>query len=177
TPEQLIERMNREHARDFAAFHVAFDNYYTTHSDENRELAYDIYRRLKERDLIAVRTIEQLYDPVKGLFLPDRFVRGECPRCGAPDQYGDACEVCGSTYAATELRNPYSALSNAKPVLRTTEHYFFKLTDCVEFLRAWTSAPGHLQPEALNKMREWLGAEGENRLSDWDISRDAPYFG
>ncbi|HET6598790.1 MAG TPA: methionine--tRNA ligase [Burkholderiaceae bacterium] len=177
TPEQLIERMNREHARDFAAFHVGFDNYYTTHSPENRELAYDIYRKVKARGLVTVRTIEQLYDPVKGLFLPDRFVRGECPRCGAQDQYGDACEVCGSTYAATELRNPYSALSNAKPVLRKSEHFFFKLTECAEFLRAWTAAPGRLQPEARNKMKEWLGAEGENKLSDWDISRDAPYFG
>lgn len=177
TPEALIARMNREHARDFKSFHVEFDNYYTTHSDENRELAYDIYRRLKANGMIVARTIEQLYDPVKGLFLPDRFVKGECPKCGAKDQYGDACEVCGSTYAATELRNPYSAVSNAKPVLKTSEHYFFRLTECVDFLREWTRAPGHLQPETLNKMKEWLGSPGENKLSDWDISRDAPYFG
>ncbi len=177
TPEQLIARMNREHARDFRGFHVEFDNYYTTHSEENRELAYDIYRKLKAKGLIAVRTIEQLYDPVKGMFLPDRFVKGECPKCGAKDQYGDSCEVCGSTYAATDLKNPYSVVSNAKPVLKASEHYFFKLTECVEFLRRWTQAPGHLQPEALNKMKEWLGEPGENKLSDWDISRDAPYFG
>ncbi|HEX7044279.1 MAG TPA: class I tRNA ligase family protein, partial [Burkholderiales bacterium] len=177
TPEELIARMHREHVRDFTGFLVEFDNYYTTHSEENRALAYDIYRKLKARNLIAVRTIEQFYDPVKGMFLPDRFVKGECPKCGAPDQYGDACEVCGSTYAATDLKNPYSAVSNAKPVLKTSEHYFFKLTECVEFLRQWTRAPGHLQPEALNKMQEWLGAAGENRLADWDISRDAPYFG
>ncbi|MFL6622206.1 MAG: methionine--tRNA ligase [Sulfurifustis sp.] len=176
-PEELIERMNREHARDFKGFLVEFDNYYTTHSDENRALAYDIYRKLKARGLIATRTIEQLYDPVKGMFLPDRFVKGECPKCGAKDQYGDSCEVCGSTYAATDLKNPYSVVSNAKPVLRTSEHYFFKLTGCVDFLREWTRAPGHLQPEALNKMQEWLGGAGENKLSDWDISRDAPYFG
>jgi methionyl-tRNA synthetase len=176
-PEALIERMNREHARDFKAFHVEFDNYYTTHSDENRALVYDIYRKLRAKDLIAVRSVEGFYDPVKGMFLPDRFVKGECPKCGAKDQYGDSCEVCGSTYAATELKQPYSVVSNAKPVLRASEHYFFKLTDCVEFLRGWTQAPGHLQPEALNKMKEWLGTAGENKLTDWDISRDAPYFG
>ena len=177
TPEALIASMNREHARDFAGFHVAFDNYYTTHSDENRAFAYDIYRKLKAKGLIATRTIEQFYDPVKGIFLPDRYVKGECPKCGAADQPGDSCEVCGSTYAPTDLKNPYSVVSNATPVLKTSEHYFFKLTDCVGFLREWTRARGHLQSEALNKMKEWLGESGENKLSDWDISRDAPYFG
>ncbi|HEX9813233.1 MAG TPA: methionine--tRNA ligase [Burkholderiales bacterium] len=177
TPEALIERMNREHARDFKDFHVAFDNYYTTHSDENREYVHDIYRKLNAKNLIATRTIESFYDPIKGMFLPDRYVKGECPKCGAKDQYGDSCEVCGSTYSPTDLKNPYSVVSNAKPVLKSSEHFFFKLSDCVEFLREWTRAPGHLQPEALNKMQEWLGATGENKLTDWDISRDAPYFG
>src|ERR1700674_2058059 len=177
TPEQLIAQVNKEHVRDFKGFHVAFDNYYTTHSEENRELAYDIYRKLKAKDLIATRTIEQFFDPIKEMFLPDRFIKGECPKCGAKDQYGDSCEVCGSTYAPTDLRNPYSVVSGATPVRKTSEHYFFKLTECADFLREWTEAPGHLQPEALNKMKEWLGGAGENKLSDWDISRDAPYFG
>ena len=177
TPEQLIERMNREHARDFRDFHVEFGNYYTTHSDETREFAYDIYRKLKAKGLIAVRTIEQFYDPVKGMFLPDRYIKGECPKCGAKDQYGDSCEVCGSTYASTDLKNPYSVVSGAAPVRKSSEHFFFKLTECADFLRAWTAAPGHLQPEALNKMKEWLGAAGESTLTDWDITRDAPYFG
>ncbi len=177
TPEQLIERMNREHARDFASFHVEFDNYYTTHSRENRELVEDIYGKLRARNLIATRTIEQFYDPVKEMFLPDRFIKGECPKCGAKDQYGDSCEVCGATYAPTDLKNPYSVVSKATPVRKTSEHYFFKLTECAEFLRRWTAQPGHLQPEALNKMKEWLGTEGASTLSDWDISRDAPYFG
>ena len=177
TPEQLIERVNIEHARDFKGFHVEFDNYYTTHSEENRELAYDIYRKLKDRDLIATRTIEQFYDPVKQMFLPDRYIKGECPKCGAKDQYGDSCEVCGSTYAPTDLKNPYSVVSGATPVRKKSEHYFFKLTQCADFLRQWTRATGHLQPEALNKMNEWLGDKEESKLSDWDISRDAPYFG
>jgi methionyl-tRNA synthetase len=177
TPEELIERMNREHARDFKGFHVAFDNYYTTHSDENRDFVYDIYRKLKAAGLITTRTIESFFDPVKGIFLPDRYVKGECPKCGAKDQYGDSCEVCGSTYAPTDLKNPYSVVSNAKPVLKASEHFFFKLSDCADFLRQWTREPGHLQPEALNKMQEWLGSSGENKLTDWDISRDAPYFG
>jgi methionyl-tRNA synthetase len=177
TPEQLIERMNKEHARDFKDFNVAFDNYYTTHSPENRELCEDIYRKLKTKGLITSRTIEQFYDPVKQMFLPDRYIKGECPKCGAKDQYGDSCEVCGATYSPTELKNPYSVVSKATPVRKTSEHFFFKLTDCAEFLRAWTAEPGHLQPEALNKMKEWLGTSGESTLSDWDITRDAPYFG
>lgn len=177
TPEQFIAKMQSEHVRDFSGFHVEFDNYYTTHSDENRELAYDIYGKLKAKDLIATRTIEQFYDPVKEMFLPDRFIKGECPKCGAKDQYGDSCEVCGSAYSPTDLKNPYSVLSGAAPVRRSSEHYFFKLTDCADFLRQWTESAGHLQPEGLNKMKEWLGAHGDNKLSDWDISRDAPYFG
>jgi methionyl-tRNA synthetase len=179
TPEQLIGRMHTEHSRDFAGFHVAFDNYYTTHSDETRGYAEEIYAKLKTVGLIDVRSIEQYYDPVKQMFLPDRFIKGECPKCGAKDQYGDSCEVCGAAYAPTDLKDPYSAISGAKPELRSSEHYFFKLSDprCQEFLRHWTSKPGHLQIEATNKLQEWLGAPGENKLTDWDISRDAPYFG
>ncbi len=177
-PEALIARVHGEHLRDFTGFHIAFDNYYTTHSDETRFYAEDIYAKLEAAGLIEVRAIEQYYDPVKALFLPDRFTKGECPKCGAKDQYGDSCEACGAAYAPTELRNPYSALSGAKPELRSSDHYFFKLSDprCQAFLRAWTRQ-GSLQPEAANKLAEWLGAEGENKLTDWDISRDAPYFG
>jgi methionyl-tRNA synthetase len=178
TPEQLIERVHGEHARDFAGFGVGFDNYYTTHSPETRECANDIYGKLKTAGLIEVRTIEQYYDPVKQLFLPDRFIKGECPKCHAKDQYGDNCEVCGAAYAPTDLIEPYSAVSGAKPELRNSEHYFFKLSDprCEAFLREYTSS-GVLQNEAANKMQEWLGEAGENKLTDWDISRDAPYFG
>ena len=179
TPEQLIARMHTEHSRDFAGFHVAFDNYYTTHSAETRKYAEEIYARLKAVGLIDVRSIEQHYDPVKQMFLPDRFIKGECPKCGAKNQHGDSCEVCGAAYAPTDLKDPYSAISGAKPELRSSEHYFFKLSDprCQDFLRHWTSEPGHLQIEATNKLQEWLGAPGENKLTDWDISRDAPYFG
>ena len=178
TPEQLIERVHGEHARDFAGFGVGFDNYYTTHSPETRDCANDIYGKLKAAGLIEVRTIEQYYDPVKQLFLPDRFIKGECPKCHAKDQYGDNCEVCGAAYAPTDLIEPYSAVSGAKPELRNSEHYFFKLSDprCEAFLREYTSS-GVLQNEAANKMQEWLGEAGENKLTDWDISRDAPYFG
>ncbi|HEX6003205.1 MAG TPA: methionine--tRNA ligase [Burkholderiales bacterium] len=173
TPETLIARMHDEHDRDFRGFHVAFDNYYSTHSPENRALAYDIYRRLRQAGLIEQRAIEQYYDPVKKLFLPDRFIKGECPKCHAKDQYGDACEVCGTTYSPTELINPYSAISGAAPITRESEHYFFKLGQCTEFLQRWTRSPGTLQAEAANKLDEWFKAG----LSDWDISRDAPYFG
>ncbi len=172
TPEALIERVHGEHSADFAEFLVEFDNYYSTNSAENRELATGIYRALKANGKIAVRTIEQYFDPVKQMFLPDRFIKGECPKCHAKDQYGDSCEVCGATYSPTELINPYSAVSGAAPVRKETEHYFFKLSECEDFLKAWTRA-GHLQEEAANKMGEWF-ASG---LSDWDISRDAPYFG
>jgi methionyl-tRNA synthetase len=180
TPEALIERVRGEHTRDFAGFGVDFDHYGSTHSPETREYAHLIYKRLKAAGLIEARTIEQYYDPVKAMFLPDRFIKGECPKCGAADQYGDNCEACGAAYAPTELKNPYSAVSGAKPELRDSEHYFFRLSDprCASFLRRYVSREnGALQPEAANKMREWLGDEGENRLTDWDISRDAPYFG
>ena len=175
TPEALIERVWKEHTRDFAGFHVEFDNYYTTHSDETRALSEDIYLRLRERGLIEVRSIEQFYDPVKSMFLPDRFIKGECPNCHARDQYGDSCEVCGTTYSPTDLINPYSAVSGAAPVRKASDHYFFRLShpDCQAFLRDWTQGGDHLQDEARNKIREWF----DQGLNDWDISRDAPYFG
>lgn len=172
TPEALIARVHGEHSADFRDFLVEFDNYYSTNSEENRELASTIYKALKANGKIATRTIEQYYDPVKNMFLPDRFIKGECPKCHAKDQYGDSCEVCGATYSPTELINPFSAVSGATPVRKETEHYFFKLSECADFLQAWTR-DGHLQAEAANKMGEWF-ASG---LSDWDISRDAPYFG
>lgn len=187
SPEELISRVHDEHLRDFTDFGVAFDNYHSTHTPETRAYCEDIYARLQRAGMIATRAIEQFYDPVKEMFLPDRFIKGDCPRCGAPDQYGDNCEACGAAYAPTELRNPRSAVSGATPVRRESEHYFFRLSDerAVAFLREWTrgeeAVPGatlrHLPPEAANKMQEWLGGEGENKLSDWDISRDAPYFG
>jgi methionyl-tRNA synthetase len=179
TPEQLIERVWHEHKRDFDGFHVKFDSYYTTNSAENRKFCEDIYRRLDDKGLIVRRKVEQFYDPVKDMFLPDRYIKGECPKCGAKDQYGDSCEVCGATYAPTDLKHPYSAVSGATPVRKASEHHFFQLShpECVRFLRRWTREPGHLQPEAANKMQEWLGSEGEDKLSDWDISRDPPYFG
>jgi methionyl-tRNA synthetase len=175
TPEALIARMHGEHLRDFTGFHVAFDNYYSTHSPETRHYANDIYGKLDQAKLIDKRPVEQFFDPVKNMFLPDRFIKGECPKCHAKDQYGDACEVCGSAYQPTELINPYSAVSGAPPLRKQSEHYFFKLSDprCREFLKKWTREPGRLQPEAANKLDEWLSGE----LSDWDISRDAPYFG
>ena len=178
TPEQLIARVWQEHYDDFAAFHVKFDHYGSTNSNETKEFAQGIYRELKAANLIEVRSIEQFYDPVKNMFLPDRFIKGECPKCHAKDQYGDNCEVCGAAYAPIELIEPYSAVSGAKPEMRNSDHYFFKLSadTCQQFLRVWTMS-GALQSEAANKMQEWLGAEGENKLSDWDISRDAPYFG
>lgn len=179
TPEALIARVHGEHLRDFTGFHVNFDNYYSTHSQETRQYSEEIYHKLKAAGLIKVRAIEQLYDPVKNMFLPDRFVKGECPKCGAKDQYGDSCEACGAAYAPTELKNPYSAVSGAIPVKKASEHFFFSLSDsrCADFLRRWTREDNHLQAEAANKMHEWLGEAGENKLSDWDISRDAPYFG
>jgi len=179
TPEQLIDRVWHEHKADFDGFHVEFDHYGSTNSNETREFAEQIYLRLRdEARLIEVRSIEQFYDPIKQMFLPDRFIKGECPKCHARDQYGDNCEACGATYAPTELINPYSAVSGAQPERRNSDHYFFRLSDprCQEFLRGWTTS-GSLQPEAANKMQEWLGGAGENKFSDWDISRDAPYFG
>jgi len=176
TPEALIDRVHAEHGADFAEFLVEFDNYHSTNSPENKELSSTIYKMLKANGKIAVKTIEQFFDPVKNMFLPDRFIKGECPKCHAKDQYGDSCEVCGATYNPTELINPYSAVSGAAPVRKETEHYFFKLSECADFLKDWTRS-GTLQPEAANKMNEWLGDASENKLSDWDISRDAPYFG
>ena len=172
TPEQLIKEVSIEHQRDFAAFAIDFDCYYSTHSDENRELAETIYRRLNEAGHITKRDVEQAYDPEKEMFLPDRFVKGECPKCHAPDQYGDSCESCGATYSPTELINPISAVSGATPVTRSSEHHFFKLENFAEMLRDWIKQ-GHVQEEMANKLNEWLAGE----LRDWDISRDAPYFG
>ena len=182
-PEDMIAKVREEHLADFTGFFIGYDNYYSTHSPENKQFSQDIYRTLKANGKIESRVIEQLFDPEKQMFLPDRFVKGECPKCHAQDQYGDNCEVCGTTYSPTELINPYSAVSGAKPELRESEHFFFKLGECADFLKAWTSGNNphdgkpHLQPEALNKMKEWLGEGEETTLSDWDISRDAPYFG
>lgn len=182
-PEDMIAKVREEHLADFTGFGIGYDNYYSTHSPENKQFSQDIYRALKANGKIESRVIEQLFDPEKQMFLPDRFVKGECPKCHTRDQYGDNCEVCGTTYSPTELINPYSAVSGAKPELRESEHFFFKLGECADFLKAWTSGNNphdgkpHLQPEALNKMKEWLGEGEETTLSDWDISRDAPYFG
>lgn len=170
--EQLIARMGKEHRADFADFAIGFDNYYSTHSPENRLLCTTIYQRLREGGHIDKRVIEQLYDPEREMFLPDRFIRGRCPRCGAEDQYGDSCEVCGATYSPTELADPVSVVSGARPVLRESEHYFFRLQHFEGMLKDWTRA-GHLQPEVVNKLDEWF----KTGLKEWDISRDAPYFG
>ena len=185
-PEDMIAKVREEHLADFTGFLIGYDNYYSTHSPENKELSEKIYLALKANGKIESRTIEQLFDPEKHMFLPDRFVKGECPKCHAADQYGDNCEVCGTTYSPTELIKPYSAVSGATPVLKESEHFFFKLGECADYLKQWTSGATrlvdgreqpHLQAEALNKMNEWLGKDGETTLSDWDISRDAPYFG
>lgn len=185
SPEALVQRIADERPTYLHGFHINFDHWHSTHSPENVEISGSIYKALKENGLISQRTIEQFYDPVKGMFLPDRYIKGECPTCHAKDQYGDACEVCSSVYQPTELIKPYSTLSNATPVLKSSEHFFFNLSDprCVEFLHEWThgSHPRsyqHLQNEVLAKTREWLGDDVENsKLNDWDISRDAPYFG
>ena len=182
SPEDMIAQVREDHLADFTGFGIGYDNYYTTHSEENRELSSEIYQALKANGKIVSRTIEQLFDPEKQMFLPDRFVKGECPSCHAQDQYGDNCEVCGATYSPTELIKPFSAISGATPVLKESEHYFFRLGECEDFLKQWTAGSttladgrvqAHLQPEALNKMNEWI----EGGLQDWDISRDAPYFG
>jgi methionyl-tRNA synthetase len=171
-PEKFIEAVQREHARDFAAFHVAFDNYYTTHSTENRELSELFYERLAKAGYMAARSVEQFFDPVKQMFLPDRYIKGECPKCGAKDQYGDSCENCASTYAPTDLKNPYSVVSGAPPVRKASEHYFFTVSAFAAFLKDWI-AKATLNEGVKNKLREWL----DSGLKDWDISRDAPYFG
>jgi methionyl-tRNA synthetase len=172
TPEQFIEGVREEHMRDFANFHVAFDIYHSTHSEENRVLAGFVYGKLKEHGKIATRKITQLFDPEKGLFLADRFIKGTCPKCKAEDQYGDNCEVCASTYAATDLINPRSTISGAAPVLKDSEHYFFKLPEFSEMLKEWTRS-GVVVPSVANKLAEWL----DGGLQEWDISRDVPYFG
>ena len=181
TPQAFVANIAAGRKPYLDGFNIAFDNWHSTDGPENHSLAQDIYRGLRDAGLIATKTIEQFFDPEKNMFLPDRFIKGECPKCGAKDQYGDSCESCGAVYAPTELKNPYSALSGATPVMKTSEHYFFKLSDprCVAFLEAWTHTEGHLQPEVLNKIKEWFStsADGSGGLSDWDISRDAPYFG
>ena len=189
TPEELVARIAAERPYYLNGYHISFDHWHSTHSPENTALSQEIYRRLKVAGLVATRTIEQFFDPVKEMFLPDRYIKGECPNCHAKDQYGDACEVCSKVYAPTDLINPYSTLTGSTPVIRSSEHYFFSLSDprCRQFLHDWL-AQGRLQPEVANKAREWLGsdatdeeaAEGEgagNPLADWDISRDEPYFG
>jgi len=179
TPQQLIARLLAGRPKYLQGFHLSFDHWYTTDSPENTQLSQDIYARLKAAGLMYRKPVEQFYDPVKGMFLADRYIKGECPNCHSPDQYGDACEVCSTVYAPTDLINPYSALTGARPVLKASEHFFFRLSDprCVAFLGGWLAAPGRLQPQVANKAREWLAGSGELRLSDWDISRDAPYFG
>ncbi|MDD5462122.1 MAG: methionine--tRNA ligase [Methylococcales bacterium] len=172
SPEQLIAQVGKEHLLDFTEFGIAFDNYHSTHSEENKLFSSLIYERLRDGGHISSRTITQAYDPVKAMFLPDRFIKGDCPNCGAAEQYGDGCEVCGATYSPTELKNAVSAISGEKPVEKDSVHYFFNLADFTEMLRAWTNA-GHLQAEVRNKLAEWL----EGGLQQWDISRDAPYFG
>jgi methionyl-tRNA synthetase len=170
--EELVSRMSEEHQEDFRAFRVGFDSYHSTHSEENREYSCLIYERNRDNGHITARTISQAYDPVEKMFLPDRFIRGECPKCGAQDQYGDNCEACGAGYSPNELKNPRSAVSGAEPVQKDSVHLFFKLADFEEMLREWTRA-GHLQEEVANKLDEWFSAG----LREWDISRDAPYFG
>ncbi|WP_033569339.1 methionine--tRNA ligase [Dickeya undicola] len=171
-PEQMIATVSQEHQQDFARFNISYDNYHSTHSEENRELSGLIYRRLKENGFIKNRTISQLFDPEKSMFLPDRFVKGTCPKCKAPDQYGDNCEVCGATYSPTELIDPKSAVSGATPVMRESEHFFFDLPAFSDMLQSWTRS-GALQEQVANKMQEWFDAG----LQQWDITRDAPYFG
>jgi methionyl-tRNA synthetase len=186
-PKQFVATIAAGRKQYLDGFYISFDNWHSTDAPENHALSQEIYRRLKagtyhnNQSLIATKTIEQFYDPVKNMFLADRYIKGECPKCGTKDQYGDACESCGAVYAPTELKNPYSSLSGATPVLKSSEHYFFKLSDpaCRAFLREWALDGNRLQPEVMNKAKEWLdgGEDGQGALSDWDISRDAPYLG
>ncbi|WP_431104832.1 methionine--tRNA ligase [Roseateles noduli] len=181
SPQQFVADIASGRKQYLDGFHISFDNWHSTDGAENHELSKEIYKSLRANELIAVKTIEQFFDPQKSMFLPDRFIKGECPKCGAKDQYGDSCEVCGAVYTPTELKNPFSVLTGATPVMKSSEHYFFKLSDprCVDFLEQWTQAPGRLQPEVLNKIKEWFAKDedGKGGLGDWDISRDAPYFG
>jgi methionyl-tRNA synthetase len=179
TPEAFVASIAKGRQAYLDGFHVSFDNWHSTHSAENVALSQDIYRKLKAAGLVYTKPVEQFYDPVKGMFLADRYIKGECPNCGAKDQYGDACENCSTVYSATELKNPYSTLSGAKPVLKSSEHHFFRLSDpkCRAFLKEWLETPGRLQSQVVNKAKEWLDGEGDKALSDWDISRDPPYFG
>ena len=185
TPQEFVAQIAAGRKQYLDGFHIAFDNWHSTDGIENHQLSQDIYRKLKAAGFIVSKTIEQFYDPVKNMFLPDRYIKGECPKCGAKDQYGDSCEVCSSVYAPTEVVNPYSVLTGATPVMKSSEHFFFKLSDekCVNFLREWALQNNRLQPEVANKCREWLDSDdaedkaGASGLGDWDISRDAPYFG
>ncbi|MFT5096488.1 MAG: methionyl-tRNA synthetase [Psychrobacter okhotskensis] len=173
TPEEQIASVKASHEADFAKFLIDFDNYHTTHSEENKHFSELIYRRLSSAGHISTKDVEQLFDPEKQLFLADRFVKGTCPECGALDQYGDNCEVCGTTYDATDLKDPYSTLSDATPILKTSKHYFFDLPEFEQFLKDWTRSDNRLQTSVANKLQEWFDAG----LTSWDISRDAPYFG
>jgi methionyl-tRNA synthetase len=178
TPQEFVAKIAAGRKQYLDGFHIAFDNWHSTDGPENHQLSQEIYRRLRDdAKLIYTKSVEQFFDPVKNMFLPDRYIKGECPRCGTPDQYGDSCENCSAVYSPTELKKPYSTLTGATPVLRSSDHFFFKLSDprCIEFLREWALQDERLQPEVANKAREWL--QGENGLGDWDISRDAPYFG
>jgi methionyl-tRNA synthetase len=179
TPQELVRGIAAGRRQYLDGFALSFDHWYSTDSPENTALAQDVYRRLKAANLIDIRPVEQFYDPVKGMFLADRYIKGECPHCHTKDQYADACEVCSTVNAPTDLINPYSTLSGSVPELRTSDHLFFRLSDprCRAFLEAWVAEPGHLQAQVANKAREWLDGAGENALGDWDISRDAPYFG
>jgi len=180
TPQAFVTEIAAGRKPYLDGFHIAFDHWHSTDAPENHELAQSIYLALKDQGLIVERTIEQFFDPAKGMFLPDRFIKGECPKCGAKDQYGDNCEVCGAVYAPTELKNPFSALSGATPVMKSSSHFFFQLSSprCEAFLKEWTQTAERLQPEVLNKISEWFGTDedGKPKLADWDISRDAPYF-
>ena len=180
SPQAFVAGIAAGRQQYFDGFHISFDNWSSTDAPENHALSKDIYLALRRNELITTKTIEQFFDPVKAMFLPDRYIKGECPKCGAKDQYGDSCEVCGAVYAPTDLKNPTSTLSGATPVMKTSEHYFFKLSDprCIAFLSHWTQQ-GQLQSEVLNKIREWFATDDQGRagLGDWDISRDAPYFG
>src|SRR6267154_539554 len=179
SPQELVARITADRPMYLQGFHIGFDHWYTTDSPENVELSQDIYRRLKAAGLVYVKAVEQFYDPVKAMFLADRYIKGECPNCHAKDQYADACEVCSIVNSPTDLIDPYSTLSGAKPLMKTSDHYFFRLSDpkCVEFLSGWLDTPERLQPQVVNKAREWLSGKDDQALDDWDISRDAPYFG